>query len=222
MRLKNRNATIISLGLALCLIVGGFWLNRKTTVVCIGDSITAGYTLADAIKSSYPSVLQRLLGEKYIVLNLGASDCALSRLADHSYYEHANWVLAKEADADIAVICIGTNDTKQVNYKLALGTFKKDLEGMLDSLQLLNPGQKQVLCIPPPHYKRSGYFVVDALGNSIRPIIEEIARKRHLRLVNLMEQLDGGMAIMPDSVHPNEKGASIMAGIIYNAIKEQD
>ena len=34
-------------------------------VACIGDSVTAGYLLSDAVKESYPSQLQILMGEKY-------------------------------------------------------------------------------------------------------------------------------------------------------------
>ncbi|HOF09840.1 MAG TPA: hypothetical protein PLV33_07580, partial [Opitutaceae bacterium] len=36
-------------------------------VACVGDSITAGYALADPAHDAYPSQLARLLGDSYEV-----------------------------------------------------------------------------------------------------------------------------------------------------------
>lgn len=51
----------------------------KTVLACIGDSITAGARSSDRAKKSYPAQLQRLLGDRYEVVDLGVGSCTLIR-----------------------------------------------------------------------------------------------------------------------------------------------
>ncbi len=43
----------------------------KIRVACIGNSVTYGNGISDSEKDSYPSLLQKMLGEKYEVRNFG-------------------------------------------------------------------------------------------------------------------------------------------------------
>ena len=44
-----------------------------TKLACIGDSITSGFTLLNPRRDSYPSLLQKMLGDGYEVRNFGDS-----------------------------------------------------------------------------------------------------------------------------------------------------
>lgn len=50
---------------------------KKIKVACVGNSITRGYGLANPDNDSYPSQLQKLLGENYNVQNFGHSGATL-------------------------------------------------------------------------------------------------------------------------------------------------
>jgi hypothetical protein len=58
-------------------------------VACIGDSITAGY-LASSKSTTYPSVLQKMLGDNYSVTNLGHSGTTVQAGGDAPYWVTKN------------------------------------------------------------------------------------------------------------------------------------
>ena len=51
---------------------------------CIGDSITSGFTLLNPRRDSYPSLLQKMLGDGYEVRNFGVLDAAARYLQPFS------------------------------------------------------------------------------------------------------------------------------------------
>lgn len=51
---------------------------------CIGDSITSGVTLLNPRRDSYPSLLQKMLGDGYEVRNFGVLDAAARYLKPFS------------------------------------------------------------------------------------------------------------------------------------------
>lgn len=44
---------------------------QKIKVACVGNSVTYGHGIEDREKNSYPTQLQRMLGERYEVVNFG-------------------------------------------------------------------------------------------------------------------------------------------------------
>jgi acyl-CoA thioesterase I len=56
--------------------------SNNTKIACVGDSTTEGYGLACQSKTSYPVVLDSLLGPGYSVLNLGRSATTLRKKGD--------------------------------------------------------------------------------------------------------------------------------------------
>ena len=57
-----------------------------TKIACVGDSITEGAGLVWQSKTSYPVILDSILGSKYSVLNLGRSATTLQRKGDFPYW----------------------------------------------------------------------------------------------------------------------------------------
>ena len=58
-------------------------------VACVGDSITWGFTILNPKKHGYPAVLQHLLGEEYVVRNVGYNYAAVRFDADTPYVKSA-------------------------------------------------------------------------------------------------------------------------------------
>src|SRR4051794_14505296 len=80
-------------------------INDKPKIIAFGDSLTAGFGLAE--KESYPYLLQEKLkadGYDFEVVNAGVSgDTSLGGL------ERSDWVLDQE-NAKIVIIELGAND----------------------------------------------------------------------------------------------------------------
>ncbi len=58
---------------------------EKTKVACIGNSVTYGYGHKEPAKTSYPSQLQQMLGEKYEIRNFGHSGATLLNKGHRPY-----------------------------------------------------------------------------------------------------------------------------------------
>ena len=58
---------------------------QKVKVACIGNSITAGYLLANPQQNAYPAQLQSLLGDTYEVGNFGLSGATLLKKGHRPY-----------------------------------------------------------------------------------------------------------------------------------------
>ena len=58
----------------------------------------------------------------------------------------------------------------------------------------------------------------DIISKEIIPMIKKVAKKNHLPIIDLHSAMDGKPELFPDKIHPNEKGAKVMAKAVYEAI----
>ena len=133
----------------------GNWLKNLQTpkpdairVACIGNSITDGHGIEMASQYGYPALLQKALGDGYWVKNFGVSGRTMLNKGDVAYMNEQAWRDAQAFKPDIAIIKLGTNDTKPQNWKHAV-EFKQDLEQMIKALG----NAKSILCTPCPAFK---------------------------------------------------------------------
>ncbi len=188
-------------------------------VACIGDSITEGAGLAKQSETSYPVVLDSILGNKYDVLNCGRSATTLQRKGDFPYWiskEFSNVFVYKP---NIIVIKLGTNDTKPQNWNAK--RFEQDYQSLIDTLKTMATSPKIYLCLPVPVYKSEWGINDSTLTNGVIPVIKKIADKNKLPLIDLYTGMSNQKASFPDNIHPNETGAKNMAVIIAGKIKKQ-
>lgn len=75
-------------------------------VACVGDSITAGVE-ASAASSTYPSVLQSLLGDQYVVTNLGSSGATMQNDGYRPFVQTAMYRALLENTWDAVVLMLG-------------------------------------------------------------------------------------------------------------------
>ncbi|HEV2831934.1 MAG TPA: GDSL-type esterase/lipase family protein, partial [Hanamia sp.] len=93
-----------------------FAQNKIIKIACIGNSVTYGYGLKNPSTESYPSQLQKMLGEKYNVKNFGHSGATLLRKGHNPYYKTKEFSEAIKLVPDIAIIHLGLNDTDPRNW----------------------------------------------------------------------------------------------------------
>lgn len=200
------------------LLVFSACTNKKIKVACVGDSITEGYGLACQSKTAYPVVLDSILGSTYSVLNSGRSATTLQKKGDFPYWickEFSNVFVFRP---DIITIMLGTNDTKSQNWHAT--AFEKDYQSLIDTFKAIAASPKIYLCFPVPVFKTKWGINDSTVVNGVIPIIEKLAKNNKLPVIDLYHQMLNQGANFPDSIHPNEKAAKIMAGIITTEIKK--
>jgi acyl-CoA thioesterase-1 len=184
--------------LAVCLIPTA--LRAATpgkTLVCFGDSITAGYGL-DA-SQSYPSDLESLLAKRgyaYHVVNQGVSG---NTTKDAVARVHS--IVSQHPDA--VVVEFGGNDGLR---GLPLDTTRKNLDDVLSTLQAAKIPILLVGITLPPNY--GAEYI-----KSFNSIYREAAAKHHLAL---MPMIYDGIYTVPgtiqqDGIHPTAKGSQMIA-----------
>lgn len=212
--------TLINL-LVLVLIAG---LNGRAQeaapvirVACVGNSITFGSGIANRDRDSYPSVLGQMLGRGYEVRNFGFSARTMLMKGDHPYMKEQLFRDALHYNPDIVVIKLGTNDSKPFNWKYKAG-LPRDIQTMVDAFKALPSRPKIYLCYPPKAY-RIRYAINDSIiEHGVIPVIDRIAKKNRLPVIDLHTALSGMPEHFPDYVHPDPAGAHKIAETVYRAI----
>ena len=181
-------------------------VSGKPKIVAFGDSLTAGFGLAE--KESYPYLLQERLkadGYDYEVVNAGVSgETSLGGL------ERVDWVLEQE-NVQILILELGANDLLR---GLPVAKMKENLSKIIKRAKAKNI--KVLLCgmLAPPtmgaQYQRD---YVSAFP--------DLASENDVKFLPFL--LDG-IALnqkfnQPDGIHPNAEGAKIMTTNIYTALK---
>ena len=190
--------------------------NKK--VACVGDSITEGYGLAFQSKTSYPMVLDRILGPQYAVLNSGRSATTLQKKGDFPYWTAKEFANVFAYQPDIIIIKLGTNDTKPQNWNAS--NFEADYQALIDTFKTIPTHPRIYLCLPVPVFKTKWGINDSTVVHGVIPIVEKVAKANKLTVIDLYHQMKDQGANFPDSIHPNEKAVRIMAAIIATEIRK--
>jgi len=185
--------------LALCLIATILpAVTPEKTLVCFGDSITAGYGL-DSVNQSYPSDLERLLaarGYHYRVVNQGVSGNTTKDAV-----ARVNAIVALHPD--VVLVEFGGNDGLR---GLSLEITKKNLDTVLTTLQAAHIRILLVGITLPPNYGPDYVKTFNA-------VFRDAAAKHHLPLMPMLYdgvyQVPG--TIQSDGIHPTAKGSQLIA-----------
>lgn len=181
-------------------------VSTSPKIVAFGDSLTAGFGLAEP--ESYPYLLQQRLkadGYNYEVINAGVSgDTSLGGL------ERVDWVLGQE-NVEILILELGANDLLRA---MPVAKMKSNLDQIIRKAKAKNV--KVLLCgmLAPPtmggdysrDYINAFPDLADEHGVEFLPfLLEGVATKRELN--------------QSDGIHPNADGTRIMTENIYSALR---
>ena len=181
--------------------------NDKKTILCFGNSLTAGYGLDE--QYAWPSLLQQRLIEKeleYNVINAGLSgETAAGGL------NRIDWVLNQPMD--IFILELGANDMLR---GFEISNTIQNLSAILDRVRTTYPQAKILIAgmlSPPnmgPEYERA--------FNQMYP---DLARKVNGRLIPFFLKDVAGIEELnlPDGKHPNKEGQKIVLENVWNALE---
>ncbi len=193
---------------------------RQVRVACVGDSITYGAGVQDRETNNYPSQLAGLLGDTFEVRNFGRNGATLSTTGDLPYKDTEEFQAATDFLPDVIILKLGTNDTKPQNWK-GTEAFEADLRAMLAHFTRLKnrPRPKVWVCLPVPVYEDKWGINAATLDGEILPAIMNVCNRQKVPIIDLHDALTGHPEYFDDGVHPNARGAALMAQTVYQAIR---
>ena len=135
-------------------------------IICYGDSNTFGFNPKDGSRYDenirWTSVLQKILGNEYEVINEGMCDRTGFIENKNGFLfsgsKHFPEFISKAQNLDILILWIGTNDL-QFQYDISIETIEKGLENLIKLAQLKT---KRLIIIPSVILNEKildGYFV---------------------------------------------------------------
>lgn len=178
------------------------------TILCFGDSITAGYGLDDT-EDAFPGLLQQKidsLGLNYSVVNSG-----LSGETTAGGKGRIDWILNQ--DIDIFILELGANDGLR-GVNLVETTI--NLQAIIDAVKTKSPETTIVLAgmqLPPnmgQDYTRD-----------FKQIFMNLAEKNNLEFIPFILEDVGGIAELnqSDGIHPTEEGHKIVANTVWETLE---
>jgi len=196
--------------------------NGKKTIVCVGDSITHGSHVLS--NETYPAKLHSLFHEEFNVLNLGISGSTAQRARESSYWSFPQWRVAQEIGFDLAIVQLGTNDAKTLNWDPS--TYTADLHRMLKQLAAGHPQARLLVSVPPRVVSNNFTIQADVVAEHLPDAIRALPRDPGLGLDFVDMQAAFASArrpfqdlLLPDGVHPNAGGYQLMAEAAAAAVR---
>jgi acyl-CoA thioesterase-1 len=180
----------------------------KKTILCFGDSITAGYGLEDS-NDAFPGVLQTTidsLGLDYVVVNSG-----LSGETTAGGRSRIEWVLNQ--DIDVFILELGGNDGLR---GVPLSETRANLQAIIDAVRDNDPDTTIILAgmeLPPN--------MGQEYTTEFRTIFSDLATKNELPFIPFILKDVGGIAELNqgDGIHPTIEGHKIVANTVWEVLE---
>ena len=139
-----------------------------------------------------------------------------SILTEHIISVRNTWLLVDFLPTTV-IIMLGTNDAR-TNIYSEINRFVSDYEHMISRIQNFSSKPQIFLVEPPPIYSNTMNLDGTDLVQGVIPRIQQIADTMHLPLIDAYTPMLNHPDYFTDGVHPNSKGAQVIANTIYNAI----
>jgi len=194
-------------------------VDARIKVACVGDSITFGTGIPDRDHNSYPAQLGQMLGAEWNVQNFGVSGTTLLNRGDRPYTKTPHYQAALAFQPDVVLIKLGTNDTKQQNWKHKSGYIGDYLQ-LINSFRTLESKPVIWICNPVPVFPEQWGIKDSIVREEILPRIQYIAQKAGVPLIDLYTLMKHHPEFFPDKVHPNAAGATVMATTIASHLSK--
>ena len=193
---------------------------RIIKVACVGNSITYGTGVSNREQKAYPVVLQGLLGKGYQVENFGKPGATLLRRGHRPYFAQPEFRAALQFRPDIAVIHLGINDTDPRNWPNYRDEFIPDYLALIDSLRAVNPHVRILVArltpigVDHPRFDSGTRKWREEISQAVQQVAE-IAR---VEWIDFYAPLVPHPDWLPDAVHPDARGAEVLAKVAYAGI----
>jgi len=182
--------------------------SKSKTILCFGDSITAGYGLEDS-NEAYPALLQKKIDSldlNYTVINSG-----LSGETTAGGRSRLSWVMKQKVD--IFLLELGGNDGLR---GIPLTETKANLKAIIETIQNESPNTRIILAgmeLPPNMGK--------VYTTEFRELFAEIASQYDVAFIPFILKDVGGIKALNqnDGIHPTAEGHKIVANTVWEVLR---
>jgi len=194
--------------LALGAVLGAAQAQGPRTIVFFGDSLTAGYGLADPDTQSYPALIQGKIDAEHLpwhVVNAG-----LSGETSAGGLRRVDWVLRQRVD--VFVLELGGNDGLRGT---APEVTRANLQAIIDRVRSRYP-QARIVLAGMRMPASMGQDYAEAFG----AVFPALAAKNGLVSIPFLLQ---GVAERPDlnqgdMIHPTAAGDAVVADLVWKTL----
>ena len=187
-------------------------------ITCVGASITEGAFIDDKAHFSFPGQLQTLLGSDYKVNNFGVSGCTMLKNGNLPYWKTGAYQQALKSNPDIVFIDLGGNDSKLINRKF-LQEINADCQEMIDAFRQLPSHPRVIVMLPMVSFVTDTTGIWDpAIMKLVTPGLQQAAYVKNAEVLDMHPLLLNHKELVPDKIHPNKEGSSILAKRLYEAV----
>ncbi len=181
---------------------------NSNTILCFGDSITAGYGL-DNSNDAFPAILQKKIDSldlNYTVVNSG-----LSGETTAGGKSRINWVMNQ--DISVFVLELGANDGLR---GVPLSETRSNLQAIIDMIKEKSPETTIILAgmeLPPN--------MGQDYTSEFRSIYADLAAQNNLKFIPFILKDVGGITELnqSDGIHPTVEGHKIVANTVWEVLK---
>ncbi|MGC1631708.1 MAG: arylesterase [Gelidibacter sp.] len=183
-------------------------VTKNKTILCFGDSITAGYGLDDT-NDAFPALLQQKIDAlhlNYTVVNSGVSGETTA-----GGKSRIDWIMKQPVD--IFLLELGANDGLR---GVALSETRANLQAIIDVVKEKSPNTTIVLAgmeLPPN--------MGQAYTTEFRQMYADLATQNTLVFIPFILKDVGGISSLNqgDGIHPNVEGHKIVAETVWETLK---
>jgi acyl-CoA thioesterase-1 len=181
--------------------------DARKTILFVGTSLTAGFGIDP--QQAYPALIQRKLdslGMDYEAVNAGVSGETSAGAV-----RRMDWLMKQPFD--VFVLETGANDGLR---GLPIDSLRANIQQILDVVKRTHP-QAKILLVGMEALPNMG----GAYANGFRSIYSQLAKKNGVALLPFLLKGVAGIDTLnqPDMVHPNPRGASIVAETVWGTLR---
>lgn len=181
---------------------------KNKTILCFGDSITAGYGLDDT-NDAYPAVLQHTIDS--LQLDFTVINSGVSGETSAGGKSRIDWVI-KQAPT-VFLLELGANDGLR---GVPLTETRANLQAIIDVVKKKSPESIIVLAgmeLPPNMGKE--------YTTEFRQLFADLAKKNNIAFIPFILKEVGGIASLNqrDGIHPNIAGHKLVADTVWEVLE---
>jgi acyl-CoA thioesterase I len=179
------------------------------TIICFGDSLTAGYGLDEPGSEAWPALIETKIKDArlaYRVVNAG-----LSGETTAGGLRRVDWILRQKVD--VFVLALGANDGLR---GIEPSVSRDNLQKTIDRVRAKYPNAKILL---------AGMMMPLSMGENyareFSAMYPELARKNGIELLPFLLEGVGGRNELNqgDRIHPTAAGHSILAQTVWKSLR---
>ena len=181
--------------------------DARKTILFVGTSLTAGYGIDP--QQAYPALIQRRIDS--LGLNYESVNAGVSGETSSGAVHRLPWLLKQPFD--VFVLETGANDGLR---GLPIDSLRSNIQRIIDEVKRTHPDAKILLI---------GMEALPNMGRSyvagFRSVYADLAKKNGVTFLPFLLKGVAGVDSLnqPDMVHPNPRGAAILAETVWGTLR---